>query len=103
MADVRAGIRFLNPRLEQDYGKHIFEDPRTHELTGVTPAARFHIICCDLNAEHLVVERRDRATIKTALNMIPATVVGSFAGLQGTLDALRAELVKMIPDIPPPP
>ena len=54
------GLRFINPCKEWDYGKHIFEDKKTHQLVGVTPEGIYHIRCCDLNAPHLVEERRDR-------------------------------------------
>ena len=38
-AERAAGCRFLNPCEEMDYDEQIFEDPTTHELVGVTPAA----------------------------------------------------------------
>ena len=37
VSEERQGIRFLNCCKEYDYGKHIFEDPRTNEVFGVTP------------------------------------------------------------------
>lgn len=61
------GLRLLNPCDELDYGAHLFEDPETHELVGKTPAGRYHITVCDLNATHLVNERRDRAAIRKQL------------------------------------
>src|ERR1700690_2436329 len=54
--DQALGLRFLNCCNEQDYGEHIFEDPDTHELVGVTPEGRYHVRNCDLNAPHLVRE-----------------------------------------------
>src|SRR5262245_45937371 len=55
--ELAAGCRFLNPCKEMDYGEQIFEDPISHELIGVTPAAKWHIRICGLNSEKLVVER----------------------------------------------
>src|SRR5689334_18284672 len=43
----RLGVRFLNPTKEQDYGVHIFEDPRSHELVGLSPQGKYQIRCCD--------------------------------------------------------
>jgi len=53
-----AGCRFLNPCQEADYGSQIWEEPSTHVLIGTTPAARWHIRMCGLNAPHLVIESR---------------------------------------------
>src|SRR5580693_3085136 len=59
--DRAQGGRFLNCTKEQDYGEHILEDPDTHEVVGVTPAGRFHVLNCDLNAPHFIDERTKRA------------------------------------------
>jgi len=56
-----AGCQFLNPCEEMDYDEQIYEDPAAHRLVGVTPAARWHIRICGLNADHLVNERAKRA------------------------------------------
>lgn len=114
IAEQRAGLRFLNPTIEQDYGLHIFEDATTHELIGATSEGRFQIEMCDLNAPHLVRERKDRSDIKKVLENTPVTVAGvvnpSAKGFMGALDALSAslralqkELALKIPPIPPPP
>ena len=58
---MHEGIRFLNPCEEDDYGRHMLENPKTHEVFGVTPAGKYHIRVLDLNAPHLVRERRQRA------------------------------------------
>src|SRR5262249_35577920 len=113
-AQQRLGVRLLNPCREVDYGEHIFEDPKTHELVGVTPPGRYHIIVCDLNAAHLVRERRDRAKIKALLDKTPVTLVGTvqfdlgsgvagISALKQAIEALREELSYMIPPIPAPP
>lgn len=104
----KLGARFLNPTKEQDYGVHIFEDPGTHELVGTTPAGKYHIRCCDLNAPHLVQERHDRAQLTKLLSDYFVTGKVSVSQLvDGTvLDAssvLRAILSKMIPPIAAPP
>ena len=63
-AERRAGLRFLNPCEETDYGVHIFEDPDTFELWGATPEGRYHVRVLDLNAGHLVKERRVRHALR---------------------------------------
>ncbi len=54
---------YLNPCLEHDYGVHLVEDPNTHRLIGLTPAGKYHVRMCDLNADHLIAERGDRTEI----------------------------------------
>jgi hypothetical protein len=97
----KKGIRFLNPCVEMDYGCHIFEHPVTHRLIGVTPAGTFHIITCDLNATHLIVERRDRAQIwdligDTFFTLKPGAI--DFPSKHYAL--LKEQAEKMIPPIP---
>jgi hypothetical protein len=104
----KAGLRFLNPCQEQDYGVHIFEDPRTHELIGLTPAGKYHLRYCDLNAPHLILERKERAQLRALLNSCPVTAKIPIPALYGTqtIDCsvlLRAIVDKMIPPIPVPP
>ncbi len=101
----KTGIRFLNPCEEHDYGVHIFENPITHELLGVTPAGIYHIRYCDLNAPHLVLERKERAKLREVLNACPVTAKLPISVLDGSqmLDfsvLLRAIVEKMIPSIP---
>jgi hypothetical protein len=101
----KAGVRFLNPTKEVDYGVHIFEDPVSNELVGTSPAGIFHIRCCDLNAPHLVLERRDRAKLRALLNEYCVTTKAPLPVLDGkqVLDAssiLRAIVERMIPPIP---
>lgn len=55
-----AGIRFLNPCEEHDYGVHIFEDPKTFRVWSGTPAGRYHIRVLKLNAQHMIRERQMR-------------------------------------------
>lgn len=105
-SEIKKGIRFLDPCAEQDYGCHIFEDPATSELVGVTSEGRFHIDMLDLNAETFVWERRLRAAYRT-LASSPAQILGSFSDVS----AMRADLMKivtgsiddLIPPIPAPP
>lgn len=104
----KVGIRFLNPCQEMDYGVHIFEDPNTYELVGVTPAGIYHIRYCDLNAPHLVLERKDRSKLRELLNTCRVTAKIPIAALDGNqmLDSsalLRAIVEKMIPPIPAQP
>ncbi len=104
----KLGARFLNPTKEQDYGVHIFEDIDSHELVGVTPAGKYHIRCCDLNAPHLVIERKERAALGRIIKQYVITLklpplLAEKANLVDTASLIRAILESMIPSIPPPP
>lgn len=104
-AERRAGCRFLNPCKEMDYGEQIFEDPNTNLLIGVTPAARWHIRICALNAPPLVAERMKRArhwkTFRNAIMRIKPNAPE--AALDELITSFREEVELMIPEIPPPP
>ncbi len=100
-ADQKKGIRFLNCCEEMDYGVHIFENPETHELVGVTPAGRYHIIACDLNADHLVTERRERSLLRALLTRTVAIVrpTADLGSLRASLTLLGSIVDRMIPPI----
>ncbi len=98
----KAGVRFLNPCKESDYGEQIFEDPATHHLVGTTKAAIFHIRMLQLNAQHLVDERKDRALLEDVLDKTPALVKNKDLAIE-TVNALRESKDLMIPPIPAPP
>ena len=98
----REGIRLINPFIERDYGKHIFEDPTSNRLVGVTPAGQYQIIVCDLNAPHFVEERKDRSRIHKLLES-SGNVTGSLDDAKHAITELRRELEQMIPPIPLPP
>jgi hypothetical protein len=105
-SEQKLGLRFLNCCEEQDFGVHIFEDPKTHELVGITPAGRYHIRVCDLNAPHFVEERRQRAELISILEQTPVTAkrpLAESAEVLKLIDALKEQLHFMIPPIPPPP
>jgi hypothetical protein len=68
------GLRFLNPCTEKDYDHVIFEDQRTHLLIGTTPAARWHIRMCGLNAHKLREERARRAEYLELLRDTPVRI-----------------------------
>jgi hypothetical protein len=104
-AELAAGCRFLNPCEEMDYGEQIFEDPQTRELIGVTPAARWHIRICGLNANHLIEERRRRAKHWNTICNQGVTVKGGVPHqvAQEMIENYREEVELMIPQIPPPP
>lgn len=98
-----AGLRLLNPCQEMDYGCHIFEDPLTYELVGVTPYGKYHIRTCDLNAEHLVCERRERAEIWRLIRQnggITARRDSDLELAREAIGALRTQAEKMIPELP---
>jgi len=61
------GIRFLDCTKELDYGVHIFEDPRSNEVWGATPAGRYHVRILNLNASVFVRLRKLRAIAAQAL------------------------------------
>lgn len=93
------GARFLNCCQESDYGVHIFEDPDTHEVVGVTPEGRYHVRNCDLNAPHLIEERTERAKLRQLLDARQITIKQGWS-LPEHVEALRAVVEKMIPVIP---
>lgn len=93
------GIRFLNCCKEIDYGEHIFEDPASNRLFGVSPAGKYHITMLDLNAPHLVEERKDRSELRRLLFEECKVVKKSEAAIQ-LFHVLERELGYMIPPIP---
>jgi len=97
----KLGLRFLNPCEEQDYGTHIFEDPTTFELWGETPAGCYHTRYLDLNAVHLMRERRRRHELrvlkKTPCLVTPKKLDGE---VRAGLAAFNEELELMIRPIP---
>lgn len=99
---IALGIRFLDCCAEWDYGEHLFEDESTHRLYGTTPAGRYHIRMCDLNAPHFVRERRDRADLSTFLTSWPAIIRDLEKGLElsNLVQLLLGISNRMIPAIP---
>jgi len=99
--ELRSGCRFLNPCEEMDYGEQIVEDARTHELIGLTIAARWHIRVCGLNAPLLVQERRKRAshwqTIKRSMFLLKRR--HNFEQFTEMVAKFREEVALMIPEI----
>lgn len=102
-AELAAGCRFLNPCKEMDYGEQIFEKPDTHELVGITPAARWHIRMCGLNADHLIQERYRRAKHWHALKNVGVKIKGDHARVAEMVKNYREQVELMIPEIPPVP
>ena len=102
-AQQQKGIRFLNCCEEDDYGVCIFENKNSHELIGITPAAKWHIITLDLNAPFLVRERRKRAEIAEILSrpvQLKNLSSDAMQLLKDSLSALKFDKVNLIPDIP---
>ena len=93
------GSRFLNCCKEPDYGVHIFEDPDTNEVVGVTPEGKYHVRNCDLNADHLVKERADRARIRRLIEAVPVRIKKGWT-LPPETKALADVVAEMIPPIP---
>lgn len=102
-SEMKAGLRFLNCCEEQDYGVHIFENPDTHELVGITPEGRYHIDGCDLNAPHFVRERRERSQLRDLLEKYAVHVQGEIAEARDLIQKLRQNVGLMIPPVPAPP
>lgn len=100
--EQRLGCRFLNCCDEQDYGESIFEDPRTHELVGTTPAAIYHIDAIDLNDPELIDARKRRSVIFARLGILKQKLKDD-PKMKQIVDQLRDDLECLIPDIPPPP
>jgi len=96
------GVRFLNCCREQDYGEHIFEDPGTHQVVGVTPAGKYHVRILDLNAPHLVDERAERSRLRKLLYQDRKIVRESSAAMRA-FHVLETQLGYLIPMIPPLP
>lgn len=96
------GLRFLNCCEEPDYGVEIFEDKTTFELLGISAAAVYHITCCDLNADFLVEDRRQRAKVWNLL-LAQAVTITKPEALLPELKMLLELAEKMIPLIPSPP
>lgn len=86
-----------------DYGEQIFENPDTHELIGVTTAARWHIRVCGLNADHLVQERRRRARHWQTIKGVPVKIKGDCVRVADLIENYREQVELMIPEIPPAP
>ena len=89
------GVHYLNCTKEMDYGVYIFEDPDTHEVVGVTPAGRYHVLSCDLNAPHFITERTKRAGYWVTLNNTPA-----HARTSDIYQSMFGIVNEMIPPIP---
>lgn len=102
--DEQMGIRLLNPCNEKDYDVHIFEDPLTHLLIGITPAGRLQVRVCDLNAPHLIKERNLRSDFHAAVNELRVKAKSKKIELPAVLLEKVEEATQfMIPWIQPPP
>lgn len=104
--DPQAGVRFLNPCVETEYGTEIFEDPNTHELIGTTDNARYHILMLDLNNETLVHQRAERSILLGLFHQ-PAICNPSSPARDGAAAIVGTKVMEIlrtkIPEIPPPP
>lgn len=104
------GKRFIDCTKEEDYGVHIFEDPETHELVGATPAGKYQILHCDLNAPHLVRERKTRAHLRSGLAdekiwrlLKKSDILSDLQNFEASMAAVSEILETLIPPIPSPP
>lgn len=97
-AQRKLGIRFLDPCAEIDYGQLLFEDPDSFEIWGESPAARYHIRILDLNAPHLVEERRNRFQMwRLYSDPSIVTMLGTQSTAHAGVKAFSDELRQMIP------
>jgi hypothetical protein len=100
-ADLALDIRLLNPCEEEDYGADIFEDPVTHKLMGLSRPGRNQIRVCDLNAPHLVEERKQRTELRVAIASLKTKAHTLRLSLPSEIvTKLELALGYMIPDIP---
>jgi hypothetical protein len=97
-----AGIRFLNPTVEKDYGIHLFEDPQSHKIIAVTPAGKYHLRNLALNTEYLILKRKHRSMAKAVREQFDLTRALSGQTAEA-LDELLRDPEMAIPDIDPPP
>ena len=100
-SQMEKGIRFLDCCQEQDYGVHIFENAENHRVYGVSPAGRYQVHICDLNAPHFIRERRQRAELNKILTSSPAIIrnLGKALELVNLLRLLKEIGQQMIPPI----
>jgi len=101
-AQDKRGLRFLDCCREWDYGKHIFEDVVTHRVFGVTSEGRYHVRMCDLNAPHLINERKIRTQLRLALTSSLAIIRDLDKGLElfNLMKLLNEIADRFIPPIP---
>jgi len=96
-------VALLNPCKEMDYGKHLFEDPDTHTLIGVTARGRQQIDILDLNHETFIRERATRSEYIRLRKATLSVLRGSFAEMRDALQFVKEQLELLIPEIPAPP
>lgn len=100
--ELQMGFRFLNPAIEQDYNTHIVEDRETGVLVGLTPAGRYHIENCDLNADHLIKARRGRTEMMDLLERKNIRIVckdDKMSDIVELIKQIKQSLEKDIPQI----
>jgi hypothetical protein len=96
----KAGLRLLDCTKEFDYGLHIFEDPMSHRVFGVTPAGIYHVRIMDLNADVFVKHRQLRAELAEAKAKTPEGTL--FKPLRDVSDKLSKLTIPLIPYAVPP-
>src|SRR6266550_1842059 len=81
-----------------------FFDARHYDY-GVTPAGRYHVRMCDLNASHLIQERKTRTGLRQVLTSAPAIIrdLGKGLELSNLLKLLNDITDRLIPEIPASP
>ena len=103
-AQAKLGMCYLNPRIDIDYGKHLFEDPDTHKIFGVTEEGKWHVEKLNLNDEFLVKARAQRARWKMIIENESAKILEAPQGRESTALNSAAELrelyAKAIPALP---
>ncbi len=105
----KKGVELINPCKDDDYGKQIFENPETHKLVGVTPAGRYHIHICDLNAPFLIEERATRSKLRLLWDSGLWKCRGNYWALPdgdavvASVQSFYDHIQLLIPPIPKPP
>jgi hypothetical protein len=101
-SERRAGVRFLDPTRECEFGTHIVEHSRSHKLIARTPAGQYHIDTLDLNSEQLVKARKDRSEEFEFQRRQQITFVGhvSFQEIAALLSHYTDQSQYLIPEFP---
>jgi hypothetical protein len=108
-AQLKKGLRFLNPCEEHDYGKHIFEELESGYLVATTRAGFYHIVYMGLNDSHFVDNRLERTQFHKRLDADFLILKKSdadprdLAAAKRIFDTLKGAVERAIPKIPAPP
>jgi hypothetical protein len=103
-----SALRYLDPSIEMDYGKHIFEDTKSGELLPISKQGVYQIENCALNSDYLRMKRRERTEDAKFIELqetiaarsLPQQAQQLLAAAKPIADRLKD---RHIPPIAPPP